>query len=99
MKKAKRCVAAFIQHALWYEVQFYSDRIAFAGGVLAGAMIPLFVGLFGAGYGYYQSTASVIFGAVAFVSITFVSKCAFELGKKHGDREPLKHILEEWMEK
>ena len=87
---------AWIQWALWYEVKFYSDRVAFGGGVLAGGLIQLLAGLDPRiGYGFEQSVACVIFGLMVFVAITIVSKVACKVGEKYGDPKPLRNIMEE----
>jgi hypothetical protein len=90
----KKFVVALIRMMLWYEAQFWSDRIAFAGGVLAGALISLAVGLV-AGFGYTQSIGSVAFAIVAFVVILIFASGIFYVGKKYGDRKPMEDILKE----
>jgi membrane protein DedA with SNARE-associated domain len=91
----KRYFVALIRMMLWYEAQFWSDRIAFAGGVLAGTLIPLAVGMIGVGYGFNQSLVSVIFASIVFVVILVFASAVFYIGKKYGDREPMEKILQE----
>jgi hypothetical protein len=91
----KKFIAAVVQNALWYETEFYSDRVAFAGGVMAGTLIPLAIGLIGVGYGYGQSFTAVVFSAIAFVGVVFCASGALLIGRKYGDKEPLNKILED----
>lgn len=91
----KKFVVAVVQNALWYETEFYSDRVAFAGGVMAGTLIPLAIGLMGIGYGYAQSMTAVVFSALSFVIVVFCASGIFLIGRKHGDKEPLNKILED----
>jgi uncharacterized membrane protein len=93
----KRFVVAFLQSFLWYEAQFWSDRVAFAGGVVAGTLITLVAGMVGLGYGFTQAVGAVVFSIVCFVVIVFFAGCVYQASKKYGDTEPLKQIVKEWM--
>jgi len=90
----KKFFVALIRMMLWYEAQFWSDRIAFAGGTLAGTLIAFVVGLV-AGFGYDQSAASVIFAVVVFAVILLFASGIFYIGKKYGDRKPMEDLLKE----
>jgi acid phosphatase family membrane protein YuiD len=90
----KKFIVALVRMMLWYEAQFWSDRIAFAGGTLAGTLIAFVVGLV-AGFGYYQALGSVVFAIAAFVVILIFASGVFYVGKKYGDRKPMEDLLKE----
>ena len=94
--KLRELFIAWVKWGLWYEVQFYSDRVAFGGGVLAGTLIQLIGGLVpSVGYGFSQSVSCVVFGVIAFILLTSISIFACRVGKKYGDPVPLTKIIEE----
>lgn len=94
--KIKETFIAWIQWGLWYEVRFYSDRVAFGGGVLAGTIIQLAAGLDPrVGYGFQQSAACALFGLLAFIILTAISKAACRIGEKYGNPVPMMKIVEE----
>lgn len=90
----KKFIVAFIRMILWYEAQFWADRISFAGGLLAGTLISLVTGLVG-GFGYIQAMGGVMFASIVFVVILFFASGIFYIGKRFGDRKPMMDILKE----
>lgn len=90
----RKFIVALIKTMLWYEAQMWSDRITFAGGVLAGTLIPLAIGLM-YGFGYIQSAGSAVFAVVAFAVVLLYASGLFYVGKKYGDRKPMEDLLKE----
>ena len=90
----KREIIALTKMVLWYEAEIASNRIAFAGGVMAGSLITLVLGyLFG--FDYDTALGSAIFAIVMFIVMVFAGSILFSLGKRFGDRKPICDILKE----
>ena len=90
----KREIIALTKMVLWYQAEVASNRIAFAGGVMAGSLITLALGyLFG--FDYDTAIGSVIFGTVMFIVMVFAGSILFSLGKRYGDRKDVCDILKE----
>jgi hypothetical protein len=90
----ERHIAAMIKLMLWYQSDLAPTRVSFAGGVVAGSLITLVVGLLH-GFNYDSALWGAIISIVLFVVMVFFAGTVFKLGKKYGDRKAICDILKE----
>jgi uncharacterized membrane protein len=83
-----------IRLMLWYQAEVAPNRVAFAGGVVAGSLIPLVIGLM-QGFTYEVVAGSAFFSVIMFVVFVGFAGVVFKAGTKHGDKKPAEDILEE----
>jgi len=94
----KRHIVAMIRMMLWYQAELAPTRVSFAGGVVAGSLITLVIGLLH-GFTYDSALWGAVISIVMFVVMVFFAGTVFKLGKKYGDRKEVCDILQKQLEK